>query len=319
MEKLTNSVKSLYQECPRKFFIKHERGFVPVREASYLAFGTVIHSAIEQFYNGVEFKDIDFGKEIENEFEMVKIHELIRGYINHWGRFEEVIATEKEFKFPLLNPKTKSASRTFEMAGKIDGVVKQNGIVSVIEHKTTADNIEDPSCDYWLKLSLDPQISGYFVGAETLGFEPTNIIYDVIKKPTIKPFKETPDDKKKYKKDGTLYANLHDADETPKAYRERLRSDIAENPNKYFQRKDIPRIADDLIEFLSDSWSVAKLIMESRNNDFFPRRISQCFNYSKCPYVGVCSKLESLDDVALFKQVGKNPELNSTKGESNEF
>lgn len=303
MEKLTNTLRSMYQECPKKFYYRNELGYLPVREAEALSFGKAFHTLLEYWFRDV----IDLPVMVENAdpFTAVKIEELFRGYCAKWPRVK-ADAVECEYVLPLLNPATTAPSRTFELAGKIDAIVSGD----VVEHKTTSDSIEDPACEYWQRLSLDSQISGYFLAAEKLGYKPSKIIYDVIKKPTIRPAKATPEEVRKYKKDGTLYANQRATDETPEEFRQRLREDITANPDKYFQRREIARLENDLVEYMQDVWSVAKLIMESRAEGYWPKRISQCFSYGRCPYYEVCAKIASLDDSSMYvKAESKNPEL----------
>lgn len=312
LERLTNSNRSLFQECPRKFFYKVESGYLPVTESSALAFGTAFHKVLEIYFST---GDAEKASSIINTlelgiYEIVKIKELFDGYCKMWKPMKTV-ATEKEFSIPLLNPMTVGVSRTFEIAGKIDAIVEtEDGSHAVVEHKTSGDNIGDPGCDYWLKLAIDPQISGYFVGAEKIGFKPTKTIYDVIGKPKLKPAKATPKEELKYKKDGGLYATCRLTDETPEEFAIRLREHIAEDPSRYFQRRDVARLDSDLIEYMTDMWSISKLIIESRAEGYWPKRTSQCFNYSRCPYYPVCAKIASLDDTSMFtKSETKNPEL----------
>ena len=311
MEFLTNSSRNLYQECPRKFVYMHEMGIRPNKEASALAFGTAIHKLLEAHFMGAQ-KDLVL-KLLDSlnlsPIDNVKARELFLGYVAKWPLLQTV-ATEQEFSLPLLNPDSSGASRTFELAGKIDAIIAlEDGTHAIVEHKTTSDNIGDPACDYWRRLSIDSQISGYFIGAERLGFRPTKIIYDVIGKPTIKPAKATLPEKRSYKKDGTLYANQRETDETPEEYAQRLRDDIAANPYRYFQRREIARLDEDLVDYMRDMWSVSKLIIESRNEKYWPKRISQCFNYGTCPFFDVCSKIASIEDESLYHKEGQNPEL----------
>jgi len=306
MELLTNSAKNIYQECPRKFQIMMEQGYRPVQVNENLSFGSLIHKLLELYLSGEKEKIPQTLSQEKDDFRRVTASALIDGYMLRWPDLSEVIGVEKEFKIPLVNPKTTAASRTFDLAGKIDCVLK----TAIMEHKTTKDDISDPQADYWLKLTIDPQITGYFLGAESLGYKPEKIVYDVIGKPSIRPGKATPVEVRKYKKDGTLYASQRETDETPDEFALRLRADIAERPDRYYQRRDIVRTETDIIEYLQDMWSVGKLIMESRNEDFWPRRPSQCFNMGKCQYYPVCSKMAMLDDPSLYRKAEtKNEEL----------
>jgi hypothetical protein len=196
------------------------------------------------------------------------------------------------------------------LAGKVDAIVRTPDGIAVVEHKTSSEDISVPESPYFLKLAIDPQITGYCLGAESLGHKPTHIIYDVIGKPGIRPSKTTPEDKRKYTKDGKLYANQRDVDETPEEYGARLRDDIAANPGRYFQRKTVVRNEQDILEYLEDCWSVGKLIMESRNENFWPRRPAQCFNYGQCQFYPVCAGMASLEDESLYRTaIKKNEEL----------
>lgn len=292
----------MYQECPKKFYYQHEQGYRPVREAQALTFGKIFHSLLEAYFTNGPLPPVPADLD---PYTAVTIDALFSGYT---AKYPQVTAdaVEKEFALPLINPKTKSASRTFELAGKIDAIVGGN----VLEHKTTADDIEDPSCNYWQKLALDSQISGYFLAAEKLGYAPKKVIYDVIRKPRIKPLKATPEDVRKYTKDGKLYASQRETDESPTEFGRRLREDISATPDKYYQRREIARLESDLIEYLADVWSVGKLIMESRSENYWPRRISQCFNYGRCPFYEVCAKMASLDDESMYVRSNNvNPEL----------
>jgi len=312
VELLTNTAKSVYQECPRKYLYMYEQGYKPVRDTEAQSFGKLMHGALELLFKREPSDKIIewFASQKAEPFEYVKAVELFRGYLVQWmSKQIAVKAIEQEFRLPLLNPATASTSRTFELGGKIDAIVN-DGEDAVMEHKTSSEDISKPDSNYWLKLQIDPQISGYFVAAEKIGYKPTKIIYDVIGKPGIKPLKATPVEDRKHKKDGTLYANQRETDETPEEYALRLRQNIAENPGRHFQRREIARLEEDLTEWMQDVWCVAKFIMESRNENFWPRRASQCFNYGKCAYFDVCAKLATLDDTNQFRKVeNKNEEL----------
>ena len=88
------------------------------------------------------------------------------------------------------------------------------GTTVLIEHKTSSADIEDGSA-FWKRLRLDSQSSNYLTGSKAVGFDPKAVLFDVIRKPRIKPLKATPVESRKYKKDGGLYANQRENDETP--------------------------------------------------------------------------------------------------------
>lgn len=48
----------------------------------------------------------------------------------------QIVALEKGFQGPLINPATGAESRSFLLAGKVDGIVQLNGQHYLLEHKT---------------------------------------------------------------------------------------------------------------------------------------------------------------------------------------
>ena len=168
---------------------------------------------------------------------------------NAWARSSDSRARDE--------PETGGVSKTWVLAGKIDAIAKDKatGKHIIVEHKTTSQDI-GPGSDYWKKLPIDGQVSGYYVGASTLGYEVDVCLYDVIRKPTIRPYKATPEENRKYKKDGTLYAGQHEHDEDPHEWEARLMADIAERPDYYFQRVEVVRSESDLSDYLFDMWAV---------------------------------------------------------------
>lgn len=71
--------------------------------------------------------------------------------------------------------------------------------VRITEHKTSTEDIT-PGSAYWQKLTLDGQLSAYYVGARSLGYEPVDVLYDVAKRPGQKPYKATPEEDREYTK-----------------------------------------------------------------------------------------------------------------------
>jgi hypothetical protein len=68
-----------------------------------------------------------------------------------------VIALEKTFAAPIVNPETGAASRSFLLAGKVDGIVRIGADHYILEHKTAA----SIDADYLERLWTDFQIAIY--------------------------------------------------------------------------------------------------------------------------------------------------------------
>lgn len=195
----------------------------------------------------------------------------------------------------------------------------------VVEHKTTNSDIT-PGSPYWRRLTLDTQVSTYLGATE--GVE--GMLYDVIRKPGIKPFRATPPELRRYTVEkskacpeckkrapaahecadgriitdpgGKLYADQNDRDETPEEYAERLRADISEDPNKYYARGVVVRLPSERIEAARDTWLVAGSIRESMRLGAWPRNPGACDAYGRtCDYWDVCAGVATIDDDARFR------------------
>ena len=128
-----------------------------------------------------------------------------------------------------------------------------------------------------------------------------NCLYDVIRKPTIKPYKATPEDKRKYNKDGSLSKTCREFDETPEEWYHRLELDIIQRPDYYYARVEVARSADDLTDYLFDMWAVGREIADAQRLGRFSRNPQNCQSYGKCEFFDVCSGCADIDDVTLFR------------------
>jgi len=219
---LTNSELKTRRRCARLHHLRYNLGYKPIEGAAALRFGDLVHRGLEAWWTwhqGAakgEFYDFACDDALDTAlgvvraapdveaFELVKVEELLRGYHYRWSMAMsdiEVLAVEVEFRAPLKNPESNAASRTFEQGGKLDVLIHQRstGRAIIVEHKTSSEEIGVGST-YWKRLRMDSQISTYFSGAEALGYSPSECLYDVIGKPTIRPSKATPMEAREYTK-----------------------------------------------------------------------------------------------------------------------
>ena len=308
---LTNSMRNKFASCHRAFKFCYEDLKRPIKTSDALNFGTAMHQLLECYWLNAEaeFPNVD------DEYTAMTLKALFEGYRNRWEEYDrntyETICTERDFKAPLMNPETGGISKTFHLAGKIDALAKEKatGKVVIVEHKTTGQDI-GPGSDYWRKLPIDGQVSGYYVGAEAIDYPASKCLYDVIRKPTIKPLKATPEDKRKYNKDGSLSKACRENDETPDEWYERLSADIASRPDYYYARIEISRSDNDLMEYLFDMWAVSREISDAQRMNRWSRNPQACSVFGTCEYFGVCTGEQDIDDVTLFRTAERaNEEL----------
>ena len=311
MQKLTNSARNKFAACHRAYQLFYVQGKRPVIPSDALGFGTAMHALLEGVWGGFSSraKGEGDGGPIFNTgdpYRDMTLKALYEGYLDRWERYDderfEKVAAEVYFEAPLMNPETGGISKTWVLAGKIDAIAKERstGKLYIIEHKTTSQDI-GPGSDYWRRLAIDGQVSGYYVGAQANGYDVENCLYDVIRKPTIKPYKATPEDKRKYNKDGSLSKTCREFDETPEEWYHRLELDIIQRPDYYYARVEVARSADDLTDYLFDMWAVGREIADAQRLGRFSRNPQNCQSYGKCEFFDVCSGCADIDDVTLFR------------------
>lgn len=84
--------------------------------------------------------------------------------------------------------------------------------------------------------------------------------------------------------------------ESLELYECRLARDCIENGSKYYQRKMITRLDQDIAEYAGELWDVAQSMLHARNNQANYRNSGACMTYgSPCEYLGVCSGFDSID------------------------
>lgn len=258
--------------------------------------------------------------------ERATVDSLLRGYFWYWENAQippelhvaEIVESEKSFDLPIRNPETGAASTVFRVGGKRDKIVKLgDGRLAVMEHKTTGDDI-GPESDYWKRLRLDQQISLYVVAAREQGHDVATVLYDVIRKPSISPrqipmldadgFKivldhagqrvMTKDGKKPRESADTAQGwTLQTRVESPDEFGKRLMLDIADRPEFYYQRREIPRLESDLEEFRHELWQQQQAIRESGRNRRHFRNTAACISPFRCEYLDMCGGSIDLDNV----------------------
>lgn len=353
LQLLTNSRRNSFGACHRKHYFEYELGVRPISDAESLRFGTLIHHGLEAWFLHLwEGSDSALSHAqaaiLANApqagadlFVQVTALTMMAGYHRRWidaGDVREVVAVEQHFEIPLVNPDTMGQSRTFRLAGKIDVIVRlADGCTVIVEHKTSSEDLA-PESRYWTKLAIDGQVSGYYQGAKGLGYDVEGCLYDVLRKPSIRPSQVPVVDADGVKivldangervrtKDGKKWRETGDTaqgyalqvrPETVEEWGERLAKDIAEQPDKYFRRLEVPRLDADLVEYMGDMWAVGREIAEAQNSGRWPKNPRSCDVYSGCPYFEVCAGRESIDNPHVFQRVDIHRELTTTTTQEN--
>lgn len=261
------------------------------------------------------------------------------GYQWYWANDPiEFLANELPFNLPLHFPKSGMPLPMSEVqrVGKIDHVVKWQGAICALERKSTSRSI-DADSDYWDKSKKDTQVSMYALAFTELRDVPNlitagsyasdtrfgNTLYDVWKKPTIKPClltqKETAefiasgdycgqkfvikeDTEEGY--DGSPDIRLIDINsvraevepgkkgfairETVDMYAARLLQDITERPDFYFQRREIVRTDAEIHSFKKQLFAIYQSQKAAITGNNWYENEQQCRATFRCQYLSIC-------------------------------
>jgi hypothetical protein len=347
---LTSSRCSTWRRCQREHRYRYELGIVPREDQEALRFGSLVHAGLEAWWLGMTperraagvdgaerlvcafeaMRDYAIKTRGLTDYDLVAAEELLLGYDVRWGDEPyETIAVEKEFEVPLVDPLTGMESQCWRLGGKLDVIARRttDGATVFFEHKTSSSDIEQGS-SYWARLKLDGQVSVYFRGADALGYDATECVYDVLGKVGLKPLAATPLESRKYtktkvdkktgeiKEPSRLYAGQREEDESLDEFRERVRGLISENPDKFYQRGPVVRLESEMLEHDAEMWELARQ-MHASQSGVAPRNPDQCRRYSSiCSYFAVCSGEGSLEDSRFRRIEWVHPELEMRRAEA---
>jgi hypothetical protein len=295
-EMLTATRMGTVLACPRRHYWRYEVGLRAVAEGLALRFGTAWHTAMEWRWQGMTaeeaflqaVRDMTF-----DEITVATLSGLLGAYYARYADCEVVkeLHAEVEFRLPL------AGSRTFDAAGKIDGLgVLYDGRLALVEHKTTGTDISADS-DYWLRLRFNQQVYQYVLAARALGWDVQVVIYDVTRKPAIR------------QKQG----------ETASEFGDRLSADAKLRPEFYFARREVPILDQDLAEFEVQRLALSRQILFFRSaarsarrpEHGWPRNCGE-MTCKFCEFEGFCMQNVSVDPAAPpagFRVGPANPEL----------
>ena len=194
---------------------------------------------------------------------------LLCGYAVRYRNVEfSTISVEQFLQAKVVDPHTNKRVNGWRNAGKIDALLKINGQTVLMDHKTTSESIEDEG--YWSHLRIDGQASHYLILLLQNGASIDSILWDVLKKPTIRQ-KQT--------------ESLND-------FSKRLIEDcINVRPDYYFGRRIVPQLSDIVLAYAEDLPKIAKQMRAAMDGwSVPPKSTGSCFMYNKrCKFLPLCT------------------------------
>jgi hypothetical protein len=327
---ITKSRLAAFNACQRLHHIQYNQGYRTLAPRELADWGTVFHAGLDAwwaaFMAGGEallalpnaqaaMLAARVGLAVD-DFAMAKAQVMMIAYDARWaptmGEWD-VLGVEVEFIATIPGRKR------LRVAGKLDKVLRRRATGRVLfgEHKTTGVDLTEGST-YWQRLRMDPQVSIYHRGMAALGYDDLEgCLYDVVDRPSIKPLKATPMDKRKYTKPSKkepisrLYANQRETDETIDEYRDRVAGLVGAEPDAFFARAEVIRLEGELEASDADVEETALQIRAGSQTGVAPRNPGNCFLYNRpCDFLDACSGIASLDDETRFRREEKqHPEL----------
>ena len=318
---VTNSSMSCFKACRQKYYWSYEMLWRPDKQKSALRIGSMAHEGLDMLAKGFPLPvtldqirhDYEANTEYQSEkldMECVTVQCLVSGYHEVWKNSAlEIIESEKEFDLPIIN-ENGNPMTALRQAGKRDRICRlPDGRLALMETKTVSEDLS-PESDFRKVLGINHQISMYTAAARAEGIDISTVVYDCIRKPTIKPC-----DVPELDEDGLKIVVDEDGNRirastgrwrqtadsaghwvvltrpmTPEEWREKLTDDIQFRPSYYYARFEVPRLESDLAEFETELWMCAKDILECRRLKRWYRNTNHCRLYnSLCAYYPLCS------------------------------
>lgn len=177
-DRFSHSSLATWRRCRYRYYLLYIKNYKPHGSPGQFR-GTIGHAALAEWYKN-EYdddkalkvaSDITTSIEQENSLDLSKDWEemefVLRRYFG-WARYNdkfEVISTELEYEIDIDGIK---------LMGFIDGIVRQNKGVWILEHKFN----KQVSLSH---IDLDMQVSIYMLAAQKLGYNPSGCLYNVIR------------------------------------------------------------------------------------------------------------------------------------------
>jgi hypothetical protein len=280
---------------------RYVRELVALERPWPLAFGSLTHGGLELWHQHRDltavrsYIDSACPNRASDDTQRRAWHlatSMLSGYAARYPTEEfEVVALEKEFEGEIVNPESGAASRSFTLAGKVDGIVRIGDQYFLLEHKTAA--VIDGS--YLDRLWTDFQITIYAHYVEqALGIPIAGVIYNILVKAKLQQglgeteaeFEARRADLIARSKTGKSSAKRR-MPESDEEFQARLAAKYAE-PGM-FHREQLFISRDQIDTLRAELWELTQAFLDARRRDVWYQNTSHCFAYGRpCPYFALC-------------------------------
>jgi len=267
---ISNNSASTARSCWKKFYWRYNQKLTPIKQSSILALGSVVHEALDMNNKGFSSKavieyitktynDVIQGSSLSDEEDLVVARYTALGMFTHFpykdiSQFES-LQSEKNIDVTL--------SRKCKFQGRVDSLVKKNGLWWVRELKTTGQNIRQ----FTQRANVSAQGTGYVWALRKMGYDVKGILYEYIKRPQLRKRMTENQDQ----------------------FGCRIMEDYRIRPDNYYDQIYSYRNDFELKQWEKDMKSLVSTIRLKNRNGKYDRNTNACYNYnSECVYKKIC-------------------------------
>ena len=163
----------------------------------------------------------------------------------------------------------------------------------LVEHKTSSEDISEGS-PFWQRVSLNEQVGIYLAAARSFGLEVSGMIYDVVRKPGLRPYEVN---------------TRRSVAETPDEYGNRCLLAISEKPDDYYRRAKVHRLPHELKQSAFDLWMHVQNINKTnapgtifQNDPFQPVLVTYRGAFTKFYSVNVLNEQDYADACLSYEE-----------------
>ena len=325
----TYSMWALFRNCRKACEYRYVVGLTPRDKDPNLTFGSLIHECLQAWHGNrdlaavLDYIDRTCANRVSDEGVRKDWHlarSMMTGYAARYPQEDfAVVALEKNFEGPIVNPQTGAASRSFVLAGKVDGIVRIGDDYYLLEHKTAA----TIDADYLERLWTDFQIAIYSQYVEqALGLPITGVIYNVLAKARLQQGKGETEEEYQCRraellaksKTGKTTAKRKLA-ESDEEFQARLVEKYAEP--EMFHREMLYLSRDRFDILRAELWELTQSFLDARRRGVFYQNTAFCFNYHRpCAYFPICRSNGNPNVIENFYTIAApHEELRAPAGE----
>lgn len=261
----TASSLACVRQCPKKYRFEYIELKQLKKEREYLTFGTNGHKALAIFFkNGPDALQEHFELKAYQDDDQKLMSGKIRALVNAFTRSEEALSIKPIMVEELIQYECEGKT----IAGKIDLMAEIGSKKWLIDHKFLGD-ISDTN-----SFKVNSQMDSYLLALFKMGIQCEGIIWNLIRKPSIK-VKKT---------------------ETIDEYLERLEEDLADRKDFYYLFLPVKRTANEIEENDPEiAMQIKYLNWLKETGNFFKDR-SRCSDFGGCQFRSLCNPGLSIDE-----------------------